>query len=693
MQIIQLYIEGTRVDMFKDESVSLTDTIKNVKDVSKVFTEFSKTFTLPSSKTNNKLFKHYYNFDIVGGFDARVRVSANIELNHIPFKKGFIKLEGVKLKNNKPHTYKVTFFGNTVSLKNKFGDDKLQDLTWLSNFNTDNSGNDITFTPTGIRQYLIQGNNKTISGTTYLNPLIVPLMTHSQRLYFDSSEDNFNTGNLRYHTSSGGGSHLHGVKWNQLKYALHIPVIMKAIEEQYGLTFSTDFLSLTNSSYNKLYMWLHRAKGEIRSTGQAASFTHFIDYGDFASGSGVECYMSNGYFFFPNDAINPTLVTTITPSATNVTYSYEIFLWGLAVYSSGNVTGTQTKSITNAALNMPYSLRITTAGTMTFNQTMFRGSGDLQDGGFFIDSFYTGQYTLQGVFQHIISQQIPEMKVIDFVTSLFKMFNLVAYVDQDTDVIVVKTLDDYYNDGGSYDISEFIDVDNSEVDAALPFREVTYTYEGLDTLLCANHSQLTGKEWGKEEFRNNSTDVYAGGIFNYKIPFEHMKFERLINLANNSPTAFQWGYCVDDNQEPYIGKPIIFYGVYSTPSSQYSYVNAVNEDDEPTSRQPNLYHWRPCNSNLSIVNNPPSLNFYPEADEYTSITNPNTLFAQYHTTYITDLFQQSRRISKFTAYLPQRILLNLKLNDRLVINNQSYKINSITTNLLTGKSQLELLNE
>ena len=30
MQKIQLYIEGQRVDMFKDESVTITDTIKSV---------------------------------------------------------------------------------------------------------------------------------------------------------------------------------------------------------------------------------------------------------------------------------------------------------------------------------------------------------------------------------------------------------------------------------------------------------------------------------------------------------------------------------------------------------------------------------------------------------------------------------------------------------------------------------------
>ena len=62
MQKLQLYITGTRMDMFKDESVSMTQSIQNVKDIAKIFTEFTKTFTLPASPVNNKLFKHYYNF-------------------------------------------------------------------------------------------------------------------------------------------------------------------------------------------------------------------------------------------------------------------------------------------------------------------------------------------------------------------------------------------------------------------------------------------------------------------------------------------------------------------------------------------------------------------------------------------------------------------------------------------------------
>ena len=110
MQNIELYIEGQRLDLFEDESVSLTQTIKNARDVAKVFTSFTQTFNVPASKTNNKIFKHFYNFDIVDGFDARIKVAGTIELNSFPFKDGKIKLEGVKLKENQAYSYKITFF-------------------------------------------------------------------------------------------------------------------------------------------------------------------------------------------------------------------------------------------------------------------------------------------------------------------------------------------------------------------------------------------------------------------------------------------------------------------------------------------------------------------------------------------------------------------------------------------------------
>ena len=184
---LQLFIQDTRVDLFKDETVSLTDTIQNVKDIAKIFTTFTKTFTLPASQVNNKLFKHYYNFDILdttltkSAFDARIKVAARIELNLVPFKDGKIKLEGVDMKNNQPYAYRVTFFGNTVDLKDIIGEDKLNVLTSLNSLNKD-------FDQANIKTYLETNPSS--------SDIIVPLITHTQRLYYDSGDTAHNTGNL-----------------------------------------------------------------------------------------------------------------------------------------------------------------------------------------------------------------------------------------------------------------------------------------------------------------------------------------------------------------------------------------------------------------------------------------------------------------------------------------------------------------
>jgi len=110
-QEIQLYINGQRADLFNDETIEVTSSIQNVKDIAKVFTDYSQTFTLPASQANNKIFQHYYNSDVINGFDARFKVDAVIEINYQPFRSGKIKLEGVDLKDNVPYAYKVTFLG------------------------------------------------------------------------------------------------------------------------------------------------------------------------------------------------------------------------------------------------------------------------------------------------------------------------------------------------------------------------------------------------------------------------------------------------------------------------------------------------------------------------------------------------------------------------------------------------------
>ena len=60
---------------------------------------------------------------------------------------------------------------------------------------------------------------------------------------------------------------------------------------------------------------------------------------------------------------------------------------------------------------------------------------------------------------------------------------------------------------------------------------------------------------------------------------------------------------------------------------------------------------------------------------------------------LSDVFNEKRRITKIKAFLPLKVLLTYTLADVFIINGKKYKINSITSNLQTGESDLELLNE
>ena len=145
MQKVILYIQPqlrttttaqdyVRVDLMEEDLITLTQVIQDVKSIDKVFTDYSRTFNLPASKTNNKIFKYWYNPD-VEGFDNQIMANARIELNHFAFKEGKIRLESVTMKHGEPSLYKITFFGNAVTLNDLIGEDKLNNLRWLNNFN------------------------------------------------------------------------------------------------------------------------------------------------------------------------------------------------------------------------------------------------------------------------------------------------------------------------------------------------------------------------------------------------------------------------------------------------------------------------------------------------------------------------------------------------------------------------------
>ena len=691
MRRLQLYIGTERVDLFKDETVSLTQTIKNVKDLAKVFTEFTQTFSVPASSVNNKIFKHYYNFDISGGFDARNKVAASLELNDLPFKTGLIALQGVDLKNNLAHTYKITFYGNTVNLKDILGADQLASLSDLNQYSLE------------YNYVNVKAKLETTSGL-----LIAPLLTHTNRLFYDSSNTNIGANNLFY--NSGSTYNDNGVLWSELKFAITLQAIIDAIQAKYttaneyqsSIVFSDDFFNnASNVDFNYLFMWLHRKKGNVETTTAQGGFSWTPVPLTINTETGERIlFVSNGSITIDGDFINGLGETklSITPVGTDP-YSIRVLQDGAVYEQRANVTGTQLffQTEEDTLPSGSYTLEIAADTTVNFAigniSWRFEKYNSAPDtaGVALVDNAAVFNTDLQN--QFTITEQIPKMKIIDFLTAIFKMFNLTAYVD-DVGTIVVRTLDSYYSASTTvYNIDKYLDTTTSKVDIALPFKEIFFRYKGLGTILAEKYNQINNIEWATEKYTPTNTQFTTPSeSYKVEIPFEHMMFERLPDVDTFINTEILYGVCIDDNSEPYIGEPLIFYREF-TPFGTTQTPIAFKETEASAPVQITNYNM-PSNSwSLNPATSTSNINFSNEFNEYTLSTDfTGTLFNNYYINYIKDVFNEQRRLTKITAYLPMKVYYNLQLNDLIELGQDRYKINSMKTDLTTGKTEFELLN-
>ena len=232
----QLTSDYIRVDLFKDESITITDSILNVRDISKVFTPFSQQFNLPASKANSKLFRHYENENVLNSFDARYRHDAIIKLNGIDYKKGKIQFKSVDLKDNAAYAYKIVFFGDTVELKEILGDTTLGGLIYDPSLNFE-------YTDANIVAKL------QTSQAAASSDVIVANIHHTRNMRIDEEGVYKDYATDQY------------LQWTDVKPAIRCTSIIEAINNTYPEIDIKGFLRST--AFNPLYMWMHKNEGYI----------------------------------------------------------------------------------------------------------------------------------------------------------------------------------------------------------------------------------------------------------------------------------------------------------------------------------------------------------------------------------------------------------------------------------------------
>lgn len=664
---IALYIGSNRLDLFKDDSIIIKNSVSKIEDISKVFTDTSNSFSVPATDKNNATFKHYYNASVNNYFDARKLVLGAIYIDGLHYKTGNFKLNKVIVKSQKATSYQLDFFGLLTELKELLKDDKLNTL--------DFSAYDFSYNYAFIENKLITNNP--------IRNVCATLLTNKRYIY-DSNTATNNTDiakNLAYNNSSVNS----GIDWTDLSLSILNIRIIEAIESRYNITFSRDFFGL--QAFSNLYLLLNG--GNVNNL-----FKQQITFDD----------------TFTNDPslYNDTILLSTELAPVEPVYKLRI---EIDLSEVNELEFTSIIKQNGIEIHKQAGQGRASDGLYLYDiyQTDFETFENLT---FFIESESEIEFTYRVkryyfnasvgavylfklsekdnsiiISDFVVSEKMPDIKIIDYLKGLFQTYKLIVIPTSESN-LYVTTLNDYYRNGKVRDVTKYIDFTETPVNVGKLLNEINYKFTDSQTILAKQFFSNNGVEYGNLELSITDENgvLIDGEKLDYKLPFENMVYEKLSDLNNVNNPNVVYGLLANESIEPVTIKPHLHYinNVSLTNSvkiiTSFNSTKALNSFNLPSHT---LGYISPLFSTI----------FGSEFNEYNGNIINETLYSNYHKDYIQLLFNPKKREYNFKIKdAPTELIKNLKLNDAIVIKGKSYRINDYETNLITKEISFNLIN-
>ena len=661
---IQIWIEPIQdsgdyeqIELFNDEQVVVNSSVQNISDISKVFTDFSQSFSVPASTINNAIFQHFYQSDVDANVDHNVRRKAYIEIDLTPFRRGKISLEKANLKDGQPESYQITFYGDIRTLKDAFGEDKLTDLD-LSSLEFAYSGAEILDRITDL-------------ATDY--DVRYPLIANTRLwTYHHGSEDVTTTA--------------HAIQYNELFPAVKVVKLLAAIESTYGLTFYGTFLA--DPKFTNVFL-------VGKNTNQFEFITESVNVDlisktnfNYTDWSNVSTQNAEDFVDLATNSINVQDFNINVYEHKIQIYISSISVAGtllIDVFQDGNYYQTFQTAIPNAfsvivqntsGLNTNFTFKLRATNDMNVDCTIFYQPFAFYNGNVTY-SIATIQTNTTGILGNLsISNYMPDMKVADFFSGILKEFNATC-VGVAEDEFEILPLDEWYAKGAIVDVTEFTDLESIDIERIKLYKKVAFKYQDSESFVNKNYFKITNQQYGNVEYQY----AYDGDEYVIESPFENLLFTR---SEDNMGDYAILGYFLNDSYNAYTPKPTLLYlyGESDVLAHDIKFYNGSGHD--------NISSYALFGQDFTYQNTKYSLNFGADNSIIHNETIQNGLFATYYFPYLTNLFNLKNRLIYVKTNLPISLLTGLKLNDRLIIRDKRYIINEMKSNLTTGDVEFSL---
>ena len=545
------------LDLMDANSIPISLSIDNFKNVGEKPQSYSKAFNLPSTKKNNRIFSSLY--DVTRSiksdsfsFNPHKQTKAILKDNGFAVFEGYLKLLSIKETNGVP-SYNVNLHSDSISLKSVLGKKTFNDFDGgtfgggdgLSELNHDynrtnihaswGGSTPITALPAG---YTGQAG---VAGATATSVLKYPFCMWSTDIYESPGTGIFPAAGSPVLTKLPDAFR----PWIRIKY------LFDRIISEAGFSYSSDFLNTAH--FRRLFMDFNWGKEVDVNPASAGSPGFFVN--GFSGGTTVATLIGTSYTALKLDSTHP-LNQTAAVGLTNIGYNLSTHRFTSAV------------TTTTYSFDSEWHFDITSANTTFKCRVVHKDSGgnELADDEFTLTAnngttkvwSYVGSWTLNtgeylefqakrtggGVINQANSSfagSLPncmvttdtnpqidsnfllskrgKIKQWDFIKDIFTMFNLVTMQDrQNPNNLIIEPYKDVFLDDSisqyisinTLDWTDKVDIDSIEIKPLKLKERIKFDYKKPKDFANKEYQAYTGMQFGSYEIDASDFDLAKG---------------------------------------------------------------------------------------------------------------------------------------------------------------------------------------
>ena len=678
---------ATLVDLYENESISYSS---NFNSVSEFTTRgaFSREFRIPATDNNVAFFGQQYSPSLLNNDTTQInvlrKIDATLSVNTLPIAEGHIQFKQAVTHQDKVHEFVIAFFGETVDLARSIGDKLLRELDYTdlahdSEYSTINDINDGTLFG-GAACYTLTDRGQNWSEDTAIG---------SRRVF--SSVNPIYTGELTLAVQAKwllnkiiteAGFTYSGTTLDDELVKMYIPYVtaprtegLSNDEAKFKVEFATDTAFSINTQGNSgLYYKQLTGWTEISDPSNSWSSNAYTAQGNFQASIEIDLNIEVDTTGYSADTqhVYDIMIQRVRGGVTDlIPFPLSMGVGPTSLQYTNGIGWQPATPVNPFHVYSNFQLDVQQGDVYTLY--IFAHAGSSQSVEIKADSFTSFYYVtgLNYAYPVQIALNAPEMKQVDYLRDILKMFNAVLVPNPNMpNAVEIIPMVEYLGSGNDYDWTGKLDTSKDiTLTPASDVRKrvLKWSYKEQGDYFNAFYKKGAQRVYGELRLTDAGND-FSTSDYTVELVFGASPCDLIPNTTYIIPKYF------NEKGEFMTPGPRILYKRDEAESAVVMVYDEVAEEGTFTII-PLLSHYRSIPTAIGTND----LNFGQEIPPHPIETMPlHTLFDRYWRQYIAELYDDEQKIMEAYFQLGVTDVFGLKFNDKIWVKDSWWRVIELT---------------